>query len=175
MDGMQISESFKAAKRDHNPGGDAIRATLSRRSFATLASTSPAGRPHSAGVLYELVGDSMYVNTLRDSRKARNIASNPHVGLCVPVRRLPLGPPSSVHFQARAELLELDHPAIAGLVAEGKLRSLTNHGELDLPDGCFVRISLPARVNTYGLGMSIRKLIADPLNAGGTAVFRATP
>jgi len=136
-----------------------------------LSTSSPAGRPHAAGVLYDYVGDALYVNTLRSSRKALNMAANPHVGVSVPVRRLPIGPPSTIQFQAAAELLKLDSPEIEGLLANGRLKALTGHGELELADGCFARITMPRRVLTYGLGMSIRRLISDPLSAGGSSTL----
>jgi hypothetical protein len=146
---------------------DVIRA-LDRRSFCTLASVSAAGRPHVAGVLYAAVGTTLYVSTSLDSRKARNIAANPHVGVCVPIRRLPIGPPSSLQFQATAAVHALDDPEILRLVDAGKLKAITGHGELELPGGCFLRITPGRRINTYGLGMSIRQLLKDPLSAAGT-------
>jgi hypothetical protein len=84
-----------------------------------------------------------------------------------------VGPPSTVQFQSRAELLDLDSPEITGLVGSGELKALTSHGELDLPDGCFVRIPLPKRLHTYGLGMPLLELIRDPLSAGGVVVRSA--
>jgi hypothetical protein len=140
---------------------------MEKRSFAMLSTVSPAGVPHAAGVLYEIVRSSLYVSTLRHSRKALNVAANGRVGVCIPIRRLPVGPPSSVQFQARADVLDLDDPAISAAVAAGALSSLTKHGELDLPDGCFLRIDLPHRWATYGLGMPIRTLVKDPLGAAG--------
>ena len=144
-----------------------VTKVLTRRSFCTLATTSPAGRPHAAGVLYQAVDTTLYVSTMRDSRKARNVAANPHVGVCVPVRRLPVGPPSSIQFQGRAELLALDDPDVARLVGAGELKGITSHGELELDGGCIVRITPSHRVHTYGLGMSLRALLRDPLAAGG--------
>ena len=149
------------------PDPQHIRRALDRRAFATLATTSPAARPHVAGVLYELVDGVLYVSTLRSSRKARNIAANPRVAVCVPVRRLPVGPPSTIQFQTTATLLDPTDPEITALVARGAIDSITSHGELDLPDGCFLRIPLPAHAVTYGLGLPLRTLIADPLSAGG--------
>jgi hypothetical protein len=160
------------AETRHQPKPEAIRKALEKRSFATLATTSPAGRPHVAGVLYELVNDALYINTMRSSRKARNIAANSNVAVCVPVRRIPVGPPSTIQFQAAAEILALDSTEITALVEAGKLRSLTNHGELEMPDGCFLRVGLSPRVVTYGLGMSLSRLMSDPLNAGASAVLR---
>lgn len=150
---------------------------MARRSFCTLATVSPANRPHVAGVLYETVDTDLYVNTLRTSRKARNIAGNRHVGVCIPVRRLPVGPPSSVQFQAVAEILALDGPAVVELLRAGHLKSITGHGELDEPDGCFLRITPARAVNTYGLGMPLRRLLRDPLHAGGRVELpgRASP
>ncbi len=95
------------------------------------------------------------------------MVANPHVAVVVPIRRLPVGPPSTVQFQAEASVLDLDDPEIERLVADGHLKSITGHGELDMADGCFLRIPLPARLITYGLGMSIRRLVTDPLGAGG--------
>lgn len=151
----------------HFPEPARIGTTIGRRSFATLATVSPAGRPHVAGVLYEAVDQHLYVNTLRTSRKARNIAAERHVGICVPVRRLPVGPPSTVHFQTTADLLDVDDAAITELLERGLLASVTGHGELDLPESSFIRIALPNRMLTHGLGMPLRTLIKDPLAAGG--------
>ncbi len=169
------TENYPAAENtkttsqsDYLPTPESVRNAIRKRSFATLATTSPAGRPHVAGVLYEFVNDVLYVNTMRSSRKARNISSNDCVAISIPVRRLPVGPPSTVQFQATAEILDLDSQEIVALVDAGKLTSLTKHGELEMADGCFLRISFGPRVVTYGLGMSISKLISDPLNAGGS-------
>lgn len=152
----------------HHPDPRSVQKAIEKRSFATVASTSPAGRPHVAGVLFKFVDDALYVNTLRTSRKARNIAANPHVAVCIPVRRLPVGPPSTIQFQAKAEVLDLDDPEIKALLEAGQLDAMTKHGELDMADGCFLRIIFGPRVVTYGLGMSIPKLIGDPLHAGGS-------
>jgi len=160
-----MSEPIHTSRRQPDPT-EVVRA-IQRRSFMTLATTSPINRPHVAGVLYQAVEMSLYASTMRSSRKARNIASNRHVGVIIPVRRLPVGPPSSVQFQGVADILALDDPAVLELVSQGQLKAVTGHGELDLPGGCFLRITPNRRIFTYGLGVSIVKLIRDPLNAGG--------
>lgn len=148
------------------PSADAVRAAIAKRSFATLATTSSAQRPHAAGVLYADVDGVLYVSTLRSSRKARNIAANPHVFVSIPVRRVPFGaPPSTIQFAATAELLAVDHPDVARLAAAGRLRAITGHGELELPDGCVLRITPGRTIHTYGLGMSLRALAKNPLDA----------
>jgi nitroimidazol reductase NimA-like FMN-containing flavoprotein (pyridoxamine 5'-phosphate oxidase superfamily) len=141
---------------------------IDRRSFCTLATASATNHPHVAGVLYEAVGTTLYVSTHRTSKKARNVAGNPHVAVCIPIRRLPVGPPSTVQFQGTAEILAADDPQILDLVKADHLKSITAHGELELPDGCFLRITPTGKVNTYGLGMSLRELLRDPINAGSS-------
>ena len=141
---------------------------MSRRSFCTLATVSPAGRPHVAAVIYEHVADRLYISTIATSRKARNVADQPHVAVVIPVRRFPVAaPPSTIQFQATAALLAVDSDEIVALSRDGRLGAITGHGELDLPGSCVIRIDLPRRLHTYGLGLPLRHLISDPLNASG--------
>ena len=156
------------AREAANPEPVKVLKAIKKRSFATLSTTSPAERPHVAGVLYEAVGTTLYVNTLRTSRKARNVAANPHVAVAIPIRRLPVGPPSTVQFQGTSEVLDVDDPEIRALIDAGHLKSITSHDELDIPDNCFLRISPGRKLFTYGLGMSLLSLIRDPLSAGGS-------
>ena len=145
----------------------AVLRTIARRSFCTLATTSPAGRPHVAGVLYVTEGTTLYVNTNRSSRKARNVAANQRGFVCIPVRRLPVGPPSTIQFEATVDVLGNDDPSVVALVQSGTMKPITSHGELENPDGCFLRITPTGTLHTYGLGMSIRRLMKDPIDAAG--------
>lgn len=148
---------------------EAVLEAIGKRSFATLASTSPEGRPHAAGVLYALSGDHLYVSTMGSSRKARNIVQDPRVAVTVPVRRAPIGPPSTIIFQTTARVLELDDPELRAATVTGDLKAVTGHGELELPGGVFIQVALPRRVVTYGLGMSLLSLMREPMNAAGFA------
>ena len=152
----------------HYPDHRAVYRLIARRSYGILSTVSSNGNPHAAGVVYELVGNDLYVNTRRTSRKARNIAHQSKVAMVVPIRRVPVGgPPSAVQFQSTAHLLRPQDSGIMELLAEGHLKSITSHGELDLPDTCFVRIGLPSRLHTYGLGMPLLELIRHPLDGAG--------
>ncbi len=168
--GMTNSTETRTAPRANPNAADVLEAVASR-SFCTLATSSATNRPHVAGVLYAAEDNVLYVSTLRTSRKARNIASNPHVFVCVPVRRLPVGPPSTVQFAATAEILAPNDPVIVALVERGRLKAVTGHGELELPDGCFVRITPAGTFHTYGLGLPLWDLVRDPLDAGGRVVL----
>lgn len=147
-----------------------VRRRIARRSFALLATVSPTGFPHAAGVVYEAVGQDLYVHTLRSSRKARNIAVEPRVAVVVPDRRLPVGPPFTVQFQGHAALLAMDDQETTDLLAGGRLRSISGHGALEEPDGCFIRITPGRRIHSYGIGVSALALARDPLHVGARSV-----
>ena len=147
-----------------------IDRAVGRKSFAVLSTVSEAAFPHAAGVMYASVGRTLYVHTMSSSRKARNVAANPNVGIVVPVRRLPVGPPFSVQFQANASIVAMDDPEITSLVGHGELKKITSHGELDEPAGCFIRIQPTGRIHTYGIGVSVIDVARDPLHAGARSV-----
>jgi hypothetical protein len=87
----------------------------------------------------------------------------------IPARRIPIGPPSTVQLQGRARLVDLDDPELRALAAAGRLGRVTGHGELELDNGCFIRITPPRRVPLFGLGMSLLTLARDPLSCGRIA------
>ena len=158
----------------YTPDLDEVVQAIAAGSHCTLASVSSRHRPHVATVIYQAIGATLYVNTSRDSRKARNVADNPHVAVSIPIYRLPVeAPPSTVQFQGRADILAFDDPDIVPLLEAERLPNITSHGELDYPDGCFLRITPGKRLTTYGLGMSLEQLMSDPLHAGGSVELPA--
>lgn len=148
-----------------------VLATIAKRTFCTLATTSPAQRAHSAGVVYVWVDGALWIHTVRTSRKGRNIDANPHVGVSIPFRRLPVGPPFTIHFQARATVVPMDAPEVQTLIEAGRLKAIAGHGALDMTDGCFVKIVPTGMIHSYGPGARLINLIRDPLN-NGAASFR---
>jgi general stress protein 26 len=176
-DGMTHTTTFIDPTTLHDDADQArrIQKSLARRSFCVLATTSPSGWSHASGVLYQCVDGLLYVHTMRSSRKARNIAGNGRVGVVVPVRKVPAGPPFNVQFQAFAEVLDMDAPAIVALLQANKLNKISGHGALDEPDGCFVRITPNPTVHSYGIGVSLIGVIKDPLHSGARSVRLAQP
>lgn len=148
---------------------DEVLRLIAKKTFANLATVSPGRSPHTAGVLYAVVDRDMYASTEVGTRKARNIAHEQRVAIAIPVRRIPVGPPALIHFQTTAELIPTDDRRIRDLAEAGKLDKVTSHGELDLADGCFLKIPIPSRIHTYGLGLSLYRLVRDPLKAVGIA------
>ncbi len=143
----------------------AVRRAIARASYCTLATASAANRPHVVGVLYAVVDGDLYVATLGSSVKVRNVRENERVAVCIPVRRYPVGPPFSVQFQGRAEVLAVDDPDVVRTLEAGRLKRITSHGELDAPDPCFLRIRPGRRVATYGVGVPLRTILRDPIHA----------
>ncbi|MGI9645289.1 MAG: pyridoxamine 5'-phosphate oxidase family protein [Ilumatobacteraceae bacterium] len=160
---------------DHTTPADAehrrrVSRIIRKRTFCTLATTSPAGYAHGAGVVYQWVDGALWVHVMRSSRKARNVASNPNVGVCIAFRRLPAGPPFTIHFQGRADIVEMDDPTARTLIDAGRLKKISGHGALDAPDGCFLRIVPNGTVHSYGPGANVIDLVRDPLNTGARSV-----
>lgn len=173
MDAMTTDTVHHAPTRNmFHPDAAKIRRAIARRYVATLATVSTSGRPHAATVLYQAVDDALYVSTDRDSRKARNIEDRGVAAVMIAVRRMPIGPPASIHFQSNAVLLANDDPEIVSLAAAGRLDRITSHGELHLAGGCFLRLALPSRLVTYALGMSLWRVIRTPLDVAGEVDLR---
>lgn len=143
----------------------ATERALAKQSFCVLATGSAMKVPHSAGVLYQWVDGRLFASTATGSVKARNVRESGRAAVTVPVRRAPMIPPSCVQFQGAARLLDTDDPEIRALVAAGRLKRITSHGELDLPDGCFIEVIPHGRLSTYGIGMSLLTFLRHPLEA----------
>lgn len=150
-----------------------VRRTIARRSFAVLATSSAANRPHSAGILYAATPHGLFVSTSGDSVKARNVRETGRAAVTIPVRRVPFGPPFVVQFQTAAEVLPTGDPLVRELLAAGGLKGITSHGELDLPDPVFLRLRMPRRVVTFGLGVPLLSVARHPLDAGRTVDLEA--
>lgn len=151
-----------------------IAKALRKKTFAVLATVSPAGRSHSAGVVYDFVDGELWIHTMRDGRKGRNIAHNRHVGVCVPYRRLPVGPPYTLHFQGVAELVALDDPQAVAHHEAGRLDSITGHGAMEMDGACFVRIAPRGTIHSFGPGVPVLDLVRDPLRRGARSAPAAT-
>ena len=180
LDGMTTTPATTtttSAKPTHHvfhPDPAMVRRAIERRSVATLATVSGKGRPHAATVLYQCVDDALFDSTHRESRKARNVADNGVAAVTIAVRRLPIGPPASIQLQSSAAVLTNDDPEVIRLATAGRLNRITAHGEMDIDGGCFLRLALPARVVSSALGMSLWRVIRNPLDAAGEVDLRTS-
>lgn len=135
---------------------------IARNKFCVLATSSAKNRPHAVGILYAAVDFDLYLLIGDDTVKARNIRQNPNVAVSIPVRTVPFAPPMAVQFQGTARLLTVDDPEIQGLLKQGRLKRITGLGALDItPNPCFVKVTPRRRIATYGLGISLIRLMRD--------------
>lgn len=161
--------STAPASGTHLRGDDHTRRVariISRTTFCTLATVSPAGHPHSAGVVYVWADGALWVHMMRSSRKGRNVEHHQRVAVTVPYRRLPLGPPFTLHFQATAAFVAMDDPIVQPLLDSGVLKLIAGHGALDEADGVFVRVTPTGTIHSYGPGANMLDLVRDPLHTG---------
>ena len=155
----------------HDPDQAArVREAIHSRGFAMLSTVSTAGFPHAAGVIYVPIGDELWLHTMRSSRKARNVVADGRVAVVVPIRKLPVGPPFTVQFQGRADIVEMDDPEVTPHIESKALKAITSHGELETEDGCFIRIRPTGIVHSYGIGVSAMAVAKDPLNNGPRSI-----
>jgi hypothetical protein len=159
---------------DVDPQVRIIAKALRKKTFATLATVSPKGRSHSAGVVYDFVDGALWIHTMRDGRKGRNLAHNRYVGICVPYRRLPVGPPFTLHFQGVAELIPLDNPEAVRLYEAGRLDSISGHGAMEMDGACFVRITPTGMIHSFGPGVPVLDLARNPLETGARSAPAST-
>lgn len=149
----------------------AVQEAITESSFCTLATSSAENRPHVVGVLYVAVDGILYVSTTRQSTKARNIAQNRRVAVCIPVAQHPGLPPLCVQFQGTAEICSVQDPRLAALMQAGRLDAIVGHGALAEPGICFLRITPGRRVAAYGIGVPLDELMRDPIHASRSVVL----
>jgi PPOX class probable F420-dependent enzyme len=81
----------------------ATRALLDGRNFATVATLNPDGGPQSSVVWFKRDGDALLFSVTARRQKARNLARDPRISVCV----YDLGNPyHSVEIRGLAELIE---------------------------------------------------------------------
>ena len=159
-------ESILQARPNPKTGFVALEKTIRHRNYGVLGTVSSDGRPHSAGVLYAVSGNSesffLSIVTDRRSKKARNISRNPNVSFTIPVpRRLGFLPPNSIQFQGTAEILPLtDEPSLEAFGGSIVLRRVLK-AQLDQKKevSVFIRVRPGPVVFTYGVGVSIVSLM----------------
>lgn len=143
---------------------------LSKGSFAVLSHVTPSGEPRSSGVMYRVIGRTLYVVVGDDSWKARHIERDCRVAVTVPVRRggplslaLPI-PPATISFYGTATV-HRPGSAEAGEVRK-ELAALIPPDRRD--SACAIAIVPEGDFVTYALGVPLRRM-RDPVASRGRA------
>src|SRR5699024_955798 len=112
---LTMTQTFDTHRHRHE-----IEHLLRKKTFCTIATVSSAGRPHTVGVRYTVIGGVLYINAQEHSIKVRNIRENSRVAVCIPALKVPFFPPFCIQFQGTAEVLPATSPDLAHLVEAGR-------------------------------------------------------
>ncbi|UCH28832.1 MAG: pyridoxamine 5'-phosphate oxidase family protein [Myxococcales bacterium] len=150
---------------------DLVWKEIEKRLFAVLSFVTPKGQARSAGIVYVVRDRVLFIGTGTDSWKAKHIARNPSVALCVNIpKRIPFLPwvkipDATISFSATARVLPIDETdpeildaLLEGMVDDPKIREGNVVLEIR-PVGDFV---------TYGVGVPMMDM-RDPEKARGRA------
>jgi hypothetical protein len=152
-----------------NVTSEQVWRAITKASFAVVAYVTPEGAPRCSGVVYKAAGRRVVVAVAPDSWKAKHIAADGRVAVTVLVRRggilsliAPI-PPATISFHGTAVVHRAGSPQ-----ARSVLDAL---GSLIPPDrrasAAVIEICPAGAIVTYGLGVSLRKMI-DPAAARAT-------
>jgi general stress protein 26 len=150
------------AQFDHARQLAIVQRAIAKQSACVLATSSAKNRPHAVVVLYAAVDLSVYCVVGEDTIKVRNVRENPNVAVSIPVRKYPFAPPMAVQFQGTGEVLPKDDPHIQELLKAGRLKRITTLNALDNPHACFIKVTPRRRISSYGLGVSLLRVLRDP-------------
>ena len=164
MSAAATSLAFDPARQLH-----IIRRAIAKNSFCVLATASAKNRPHAVAILYAAVDLDLYFLVGGATVKVRNVRENPNVAVSIPVRKHLFGPPMAVQFQGVGQVLAADDPHIKELLEAGRLKHIASFGALKTPGVCFIKVTPHRRIFSYGLGVSLFRLLRD-LSQGARSV-----
>jgi hypothetical protein len=142
---------------------------IEKRLFAVLAYVNPKVQARSAGIVYIVKDQVLYVGTDKDSWKAKHMRLNPNVALNVTIpKRIPFMPwikipDATIAFNGSARVVpanESDPDVIKTL-----MKGMVDDPAL-VADTCIVEIRPTGHFVTYGVGVPLMDM-RDPKKARG--------
>ncbi len=143
---------------------DFVEKQIRRKTFGVLSTVSPKGRAHSTGILYGVSPlekkFSLYMITMKDYVKVRNIMNNPYISFIIPFPHhyFRFIPSSCVYFQGTAEIVSFDDPEPQKVFNQKRiLRMMLEESNQSDMEGntIFMNIKPNKKVHCYGLGLSL--------------------
>jgi hypothetical protein len=137
--------------------------------FAVLGMVNSRGEARSAGMVYIVHGNKLYLSTGKDSWKAHHTRANPNVSMTVPIsKRVPLMPwikipAATITFSGKARVY--DPADVKGEILHALLRGLEEDQER-LAETCVIEVQPKGDFVTYGVGVSLMEM-RDPTLARG--------
>jgi hypothetical protein len=133
---------------------------IDKASFLVISYVTPSDEPRSAGVMYTVIGQKLYIVTGPDSWKARHIAADGRVAVTVPVRRggvlslLAPIPPATISFHGTAIVHPPDSLAVRPVLEQ--LGSLLPKERRD--SVAILEITPQGGFSTYGVGIALARM-----------------
>ncbi len=148
-----------------------VEAAVRKKTFGVLTTIDRGGKPHSTGALYGVSPPAspfaLFVLTLENYVKVRNVRTNPEATLVVPFphRILSFIPAPCVTFRGQADVVPFaDTDACWGFDQRRILRD--NVAWLTDAEPVFLRLTPEPKVLCHGLGIGLIKLRKEH-TAGG--------
>ncbi len=158
---------------------DYVEKQLRKKKFGFLGTITPDGRSHIAGVMYAVSLPSeklsLYVITGRDTKKVKNIQSNPEISFGIPfphyILRFP--PEFCLQFQGHAEILPFSDPnGQAAIKSRRLMKRMLKQIPFETTEEIIIRIIPDRKILGFGLGINLFKLLR---NIEGGRFFSIVP
>lgn len=160
---------------DPVPTFEYVEAAVRKKTFGVLTTLDRRGKPHSTGALYGVSPPAspfaLFVLTLEDYVKVRNVRTNPEATLVVPFphRILSFVPAPCVTFRGHADVVPFaDTDARWGFDQRRILRD--NVAWLTDAEPVFLRLTPEPKVLCHGLGIGLIRLRKEH-TAGGYRAY----
>jgi uncharacterized pyridoxamine 5'-phosphate oxidase family protein len=143
-----------------------VRKIIKEKNWLVLSTVDENSKPHSSVVVYQSDGKLIYIQTGKETLKARNIKLNENVSITIPFRKnffhkLIPAPPAELHFTTKASIRSKEDEEAKEVYS--KYLKYLDDEELPL-ESIWIRIEIPEVIATYGVGVSLFKM-RDPEKA----------
>lgn len=150
---------------------DVVWKSLKQELFAILGMVTDKGEARTAGVVYAVHNQKLYMVTGKDTWKVRHISQNPHVSITVPIaKRIPFLfwikiPAATITFSGLAKVQGID--CVSPEILHSLLRGLEMDAETQA-NMCVIEVQPVGDFITYGVGISLMTM-RHPDQARGRA------
>lgn len=149
-----------------------IENKIRSKTFGILNTVNPNNSPQTSGILYAVSkpGEEfcIYLKTMKNFRKAKNITKNPNVTFIIPfphhyLRFIPSG---TVTIKGKAELVPINSKEIIALFSEKRVLKMivSNINFEENEDLTFIKIKPKSKLLCYGVGFGVLKLRSSHTN-----------
>lgn len=143
-----------------------VRKIIKEKNWLVLSTVDENSKPHSSVVVYQSDGKLIYIQTGKETLKARNIKLNENVSITIPFRKnffhkLIPAPPAELHFTTKASIRSKEDEEAKEVYS--KYLKYLDDEELPM-ESIWIRIEIPEVIATYGVGVSLFKM-RDPEKA----------